>query len=72
MLLPLKKEKNSFTLKLHKHLYRRDIIKKAVSEDKGWVKEMPVSGSYFRLKLATSKVEDVFDWMNYLIYLHRD
>ena len=71
MPLPLKQEKNSFILKLNKELYRNDIVQKALSEDKDWIKVTSSSGDYFRLRLKTSKIKDVLNWMNYLIYLHK-
>lgn len=69
--LPLKKEKDSFILKLNKKLYRKDLIQKAVSEDKEWIDEAPASGAYFCLRLKTPSMDDVLNWMNYLIYLHK-
>lgn len=72
MPLLLKKEKNNFILKLHKDMYNSCIVKSAVSEDKAWIKEMPVSGKYLCFKLKASDRKDVFDWMNYLLYLHRE
>ncbi|MEW5895210.1 MAG: hypothetical protein AB1650_05590 [Candidatus Omnitrophota bacterium] len=69
--LPLKKEKNSFILDLNKGLYRKNVVDKALAEDKDWIKEISKSDEYFHLRLKTSKIEDVFDWMNYLIYLHK-
>ena len=71
MSLPLKKEKNNFILKLNKDVYRRELIQKAISEDKDWIKETSVSGHYCHLQLKTSKIKDVYNWMNYLIYLHK-
>lgn len=68
---PLKKEKSSFLLRLNKELYRKDVIQKALSDDKDWVKETSAPGDYFYIRLKTPKIKDVFDWMNYLIYLHK-
>lgn len=70
-LLPLKKEKSNFILKLHKALYRKDVIQKALSEDKDWIKQTSVCDDYICLRLTTSKISDVLSWMNYLIYLHK-
>jgi hypothetical protein len=71
MLPLLKDEHDRFVLKLNKELYRDDIVQKALSEDKDWIKEMPAAGNYFCLQLKTSDIDDVFNWMNYLIYLHK-
>lgn len=70
--LPLKKIKNKFILSLNRDLYRDEIVQKAMSEDRDWVNEAPHSNSrYVRLKLKTSNLEDVLDWVSYLTYLHK-
>ncbi len=68
----LVKEKNNFTLKLNKKLYRNDVVQKALTEDKDWIEAVPMSGNYFCLKLLTSDIDDVLNWMNYLIYLNKE
>lgn len=71
-LLPLKKVKNRFILDLNKNVYKDEVVRKAVFEDKDWVKEVKSSNkSYVRLELKTSETKDVLSWFNYLIYLHR-
>lgn len=71
-LLPLKKIKNKFILHLNKNVYKDEIVKRAVSEDKDWIKEMPSTDKgYARLELRTSDAKDVLNWFNYLIYLHK-
>lgn len=68
----LKKEKNSFLLDLNTDLYRDDIVKKALSEDKDWVKAATArEKDHIRLRFNTADITDVMDWMNYLIYLHK-
>lgn len=69
--LPLEKGKNSFILRLNKDMYRDDIVQKAISEDKDWIKEVSKSGNYRCLSLKTSDLEDALSWINYLIYLHK-
>lgn len=71
MPIPLKNEKDSFVLKLNKELYREDVVRKALSEDSDWIKEDLKSDDYFCLQLKTSEIDDVLNWMNYLIYLHK-
>jgi len=68
---PLRKEKDSFILRLNKKLYNSDFLSKAISEDRGWVKEIPAADGYFSIKCYTLKIEDVLRWLNYLIYLHK-
>lgn len=71
--LPLKKGKNSFILSLNRNVYKGEIIKKAVSEDKDWVKKISTSDEdYICLQLKTSDKQDVFNWFNYLVFLHRN
>jgi len=70
--LPLvKKEKNSFLLRLNKELYKKGIVQKILYEDKDWVEQASTSGDYFCIRLKTLKIKDVFELMNYLIYLHK-
>ena len=58
---------------MNKDLYRDGVIKKAVFEDKDWIKEVSsASDGYVSLRLKTSEAKDVFNWLNYLIYLHKD
>ena len=71
MPLPLTKDKNSFFLRLNKGLYRNDVVKKALSEDKDWVSEASADDNYFCLELKTTDIDDVLNWMNYLIYLNK-
>jgi len=71
MPFPLTKKKDSFTLKLSKELYKHDTVQKALSEDKDWVEETESSDEYYCLQLKTAEVEDVLNWMNYLIYLQK-
>ena len=68
---PLTKKKDSFILKLSKKLYNISFIQKALAEDTDWIEEIETSDEYYRLQLKTSEIEDVFDWMNYLIYLQK-
>lgn len=67
----LAKENNSFTLKLNKNLYRGEVVAKALDEDKDWVEQGPESRDYIRVKLNTTDIEDVLNWVNYLIYLNK-
>ena len=70
--LPLKRSKDNFILNLNKDLYRDEIVQKAMSEDRDWINEAPHSnGRYVCLKLKTSNLEDVLDWVSYLTYLHK-
>lgn len=71
MPFPLTKQKNNFVLKLSKELYKNDTLKKALAEDKSWVQEKEASDKYYCLQLNTSEIEDVLNWMNYLIYLQK-
>lgn len=69
--LPVRKEKDRFILRLNKKLYRPDILQKALSKDKDWIKQGATAGDYVCLGLKTSKLDDVLNWLNYLIYLHK-
>lgn len=72
ILLPLKKVRNKFILHLNKNLYRDEVIKRAVSEDKDWIKVTPSANrGYVCLELKTLDTKDVLNWFNYLIYLHK-
>ena len=72
ILLPLKKARNKFILHLNKSLYKDEIVKQAVLEDREWVKEAASSSrGYVCLELKTSDAKDVLNWVNYLIYLHK-
>lgn len=68
----LTKQDTGFTLKLNKLLYREEVIQKALEEDKDWVEAQSASDIYHQLKFNTSDVEDVYNWMNYLIYLNKE
>ncbi len=70
--LPLKRVKNKFILHLNRSLYKDEIVKKAVFEDKDWIKAMssPDKG-YVCLELKTSEIKDALNWFNYLIYLNK-
>lgn len=67
----LKQENDAFILRLSKGLYRDEIIQKAVQEDREWVKADAGTASHFCLRLETSDEDDVLNWVNYLIYLHK-
>jgi len=71
--IPIKKVNDDFVLNLNRSLYGDDIIQKAISEDGDWVEETSNSTEeYITLKFQTTDSEDVLNWVNYLIYLHKD
>ncbi|PIQ88737.1 MAG: hypothetical protein COV72_06655 [Candidatus Omnitrophica bacterium CG11_big_fil_rev_8_21_14_0_20_42_13] len=71
MLPVLKKEKSRFILRLNTGLYKENIIRKAVAEDRAWIKIRPVSKGCCCLEMKTGRIDDVLKWVNYLIYLHK-
>ena len=68
---PIKKQENRFIVGLNKKMYRKDIVDKAVSDDKDWVRQLPIKGPYLRVELETKEEQEVLKWMNDLLYLHR-
>ncbi|MCK5083975.1 MAG: hypothetical protein KAR31_13790 [Candidatus Omnitrophica bacterium] len=57
---------------MNKSLYKDELVKQAVLEDRDWVKEAASSSSgYVCLELKTPDTRDVLNWVNYLIYLHK-
>lgn len=67
----IKKAKDKFVLSLNKNLYKKDIVDRAVFEDKNWIRALSPTESHFCLELNTSNIKEVLDWANYLLYLDK-
>lgn len=68
----LKREKDKFILKLHKDLYKKEVILKAFqSEGVDFSWNLGSSKDYHLVRIATKNPEDCLDLLNYLIYLGR-
>lgn len=67
----IRKENDKFILKLNKTLYKKNILDKAVIEDRSWVRILDSKEKYTSLELKTQKLKEVLEWANYLLYLNR-
>ena len=67
----VKKVKDKFILTLNKNLYKKEIIDKAVTEDKDWIKKLSSEEKYTCLELKTKDIREVLEWANYLLYLNK-
>jgi hypothetical protein len=72
-MLPVqKKGKNSYTLKLHKDLYKQEPLERLLKEDKGWVRNLNAKDkAYYHCELKNAQLKDVLEWANYLFYLNK-
>jgi hypothetical protein len=66
-----KKEKNRFLLNLHKDIYPKSILAKAIKEDKSWVRKKKTRSPYEIIEFKTTDMTDVLNWANYLLYLRK-
>ncbi|MBL7197985.1 MAG: hypothetical protein ISS47_07785 [Candidatus Omnitrophica bacterium] len=71
MLKPIRKQRNSFIVQLNKALYKGEIVKRAIDEDKEWISLSKPVGRYLPVELKTQDLDDVLNWLNYLLYLHK-
>ena len=68
----LKREKGYFILRLNKGFYDRTVVQRALEEDSDWIAEEEETSRYFCVRCKTSDMEDVLNWINYLIYLSKE
>lgn len=66
-----KNQKNNYTLRLHKKLYKERILDQLVKEDKTWVKRLKSGKDHHHLEFKTSCLSDILEWTNYLFYLNK-
>jgi len=72
--IPLvKKEKNSFLVKLNKNLYGKNVVEKLAADDREWVKVLPANKNkqFYFVELNTPNYKDVLEWTNYLFFLSK-
>lgn len=73
MRLLQKKGKNSFVLRLHKNLYKKEALERLLKEDKKSVRisSSPKEKDFYFVELKTGRLKDVLEWSNYLFYLNK-
>lgn len=62
----IQKNKNNFILQLSYEIYPREVVEKAAAEFPDFV-----SFKGDNIEIETDDVEDVLEWLNYLIYERR-
>jgi hypothetical protein len=63
--------KNKVVLRLHKDLYRKEILERVKKEDPKSVVSLAIQGDYYLLDLCIDGFSDCLDFLNYLIYINR-
>ncbi|MEI8348842.1 MAG: hypothetical protein WCI77_01695 [Candidatus Omnitrophota bacterium] len=58
-------------VRLHKTLYRKEILQRAKELEPGTVGAVQSDGQYYLVELSVDTEEDYFSFLNYLIYLGR-
>jgi len=69
--LPFKTEKNKVVLKLHRQLYKKNIINSAAKEEPDFIKNIVTGKKYYILELKKNRA-DCLSFLNYLIYSHKN
>lgn len=68
-LLPfLTKKQGKLQLKLHKELYRKDVIDFANKCEPGFISSVKASAKFYLLDLNTSDPGECFEFLNFLVY----
>ena len=62
------KSENKTFLKLHKDIYKKQVLNKLRKEDPETITDIRLEADYYLLELQLDDPEDYFSFLNYLIY----
>lgn len=68
----LQKHGNSSFVKLHKNLYKKELILRVKEENPGFVRAIISRGKYYLVDLDISKKSEYFFFLDYLIGLNQE
>jgi hypothetical protein len=68
----IKRLKNKIFVKLHKRLYRKELIEKIKKETSEAIKCIESDKDYYLLELEVDEPVEYFEFLNYLIYLNKN
>ena len=67
----LRKSGNTFSVRLNKELYPRELLERAIKEEPQGIQSFNSQNNYYLVKLKNAESDDCLAFLNYLIYLDR-